>query len=232
MKKFTLWPRRLVVAAFFLLISAWLLAEVFQYRLRWRAESMLADIRSLNVNQSSATETKSILNKWERWGEIQTSCRGDSCQYFVRVTCLPSSILILNRNPDAIAKNLMLRIADNVGLRSSATGAGFTLEHGIVTGKEFAEQVSLPVRDWYSRERAYVPELLVSSGETTRFRDVDDNYLLASHPSRMARYAKGPWYMMVKFKPDESNAEKSALMDFRFSCITQFLPCKSEREIL
>ncbi|MGD0096558.1 MAG: hypothetical protein ABSB60_08685 [Terracidiphilus sp.] len=38
--------------------------------------------------------------------------------------------------------------------------------------------------------------------------------------------------MMVKFKTDEILAEKSALMEFQFLCITQLFPCRSEREIL
>jgi hypothetical protein len=43
---------------------------------------------------------------------------------------------------------------------------------------------------------------------------------------------KGPYGVMVRFKPDESPAEQAALMDFHLSCITKFFHCHSEREIL
>jgi hypothetical protein len=46
----------------------------------------------------------------------------------------------------------------------------------------------------------------------------------------MAQHLKG--YLQITFSPDEDPAEQSALMDFRFSCITQFRPCETEAEFL
>jgi hypothetical protein len=37
---------------------------------------------------------------------------------------------------------------------------------------------------------------------------------------------------MVSFTTQETESERDRLMDFRFSCITQFFPCNNEREIL
>jgi hypothetical protein len=39
-------------------------------------------------------------------------------------------------------------------------------------------------------------------------------------------------YIAVTFSPEEDAAEQSALMDFRFGCITRFSPCETEDQIL
>jgi len=46
----------------------------------------------------------------------------------------------------------------------------------------------------------------------------------------MAQHLKG--YLQVSFSPNEDPSEQSALMDFRFACLTQLRPCETEAEIL
>jgi len=231
MKIVLLWFRRLVAAVLLLLGAAWIFAEGLQWLLRWRAEKLLADVQSLQVNHSTSAEVQALLNKWSRWGETQTSCREDTCEYFLTMRhFLPT---VLRGNADEEANNWLPMLTDLIGLRSAIAGAGFSAEHGVVTAKGFSLMVHLPVRDWFLRGGAYVPDLAVSSSEVSKFRDYEDKYYVRqSHPSRMARSMKGPYGMLINFKPEESAAEKAALMNFQFSCLTQFFPCRSEREIL
>jgi hypothetical protein len=192
---------------------------------------MLVAVKSLKVGQTTSAEAQSLFRKWGRWGEIQTYCREDTCQYFVRIWhILPA---VFRADPEEKGRYWLPTVIDRVGLRSAAVGAGFTEERGVVTAKEFWEEVGLPVREWYVRGGAYVSDLVVSADEVSKFRDDEEEiYLRPSHPFRIARNMKGPYGVMVKFKPDEAPAEKAALMDFHFSCITKFSPCHSEREIL
>ena len=75
--------------------------------------------------------------------------------------------------------------------------------------------------------------MLVSSAEAVSFRDSErEQFAKPSHPYRFAHHLKGPYAVLAKFTPEESPIEKAELMDFRFNCITQFIPCKNEREIL
>jgi hypothetical protein len=104
------------------------------------------------------------------------------------------------------------------------------VEHGIVTRKWFLEQVRLPVRVWYLRDGAYVPDLAVSSRESTQLPNIKG--YPRPDPYRMARNMRGPYGVVVWFMPQEESDEKAALMNFRFSCITRFSPCLREDEIL
>lgn len=93
--------------------------------------------------------------------------------------------------------------------------------------------VGIPVRNWYLRGGAYVPELAVSSNEVSGFHDFEkEAYSQPSYPFRIARRMKGPYGVIVKFTQDESTVEQAALMDFRFDCMTRLIPCKDESEIL
>jgi hypothetical protein len=230
MKKVLIWSRRLLALLLVLLGAAWIFADASQWLLRWRAEGMLADIQSLKVNQSTSAQGQSLLRKWSHWGEIQTYCREGTCQHFVILRhILPT---ILQGNPDRNAINCLPILIDFIGLRSAGVGAGFSEENGVVTEKGFSEMVHVPVRDWYLRGDAYVPDLVVSANEVHKFGDHEEYYVRPSQPFRLARYMKGPYGVIVKFKPEESTSEQAALMNFQFSCITQLVPCRSERDIL
>ena len=112
-------------------------------------------------------------------------------------------------------------------------GAGVNTENGVIVQRSYAEEVQLPVRDWYLRGGAYVPSLAVSAGENDRFRSPRDlENINPSHPFRNAWRYKGPYGLGVAFTTQETKSERDRLMDFRFSCITQFVPCGNEREIL
>jgi hypothetical protein len=84
------------------------------------------------------------------------------------------------------------------------------------------------VRDWSALD-TYVPYLSVSSAETSHFREMTAGQKLL-HPKRLVQNKE--FYIAVTFSPDEDPAEQSALMDFRFDCITRFRPCESQADIL
>jgi hypothetical protein len=50
------------------------------------------------------------------------------------------------------------------------------------------------------------------------------------HPHSSARETK--FGLIVGYSPDEEISERAKLMDFHFDCITRFIPCKNEGEIL
>ena len=110
---------------------------------------------------------------------------------------------------------------------------GVQTANGVITNKSFSEGVDLPVRDWYIRGGAYVPTLAVFSSENIDFRDfIWREHVNPVHPFRYAHRLKGPYGVNVSFTSNESADEREKLMEFRFSCITAFLPCRNEREIL
>jgi hypothetical protein len=215
-----------------LLIAGWVFAEISQWRLRWQAEQLLADLKTINVGHSSV-EAESVLRKWANRGVLATECGDNGTRCYLNLSIRHTLPEFLRASPDDKAKDWLPKVLDCVGLRDSVVGAGVNVEHGVIVQRWYAEEVELPVRDWYLREGAYVPSLTVSAGEKDQFRVTYDlEHINSSHPFRNARRYKGPYGIMVSFTTQETESERDRLMDFRFSCITQFFPCNNEREIL
>ena len=221
--------RQIFVTALVLLAAVWASGEGAQWLLRWRAQDLLADVRSLDVNRSGWPDAQRLMTKWGAYAAADTGpCTLDACTYRIDLLqVLPQSLI---GYPDPRVKNWLTRLVDCVGLRSVAARGGFTVEHGVVTSKWFAEQVAVPVRDWNSRGGAYVPDLAVSSGEFLGFAGPTEKS--PPHPYRRVHNFHGAYGITAQFLPQEDGAEQAALMDFRFSCITQFTPCQDEGEIL
>jgi hypothetical protein len=218
--------RQLLLALLLILCAAWISGEAFQWLLRWRAVRLLADIQTLQVNRSTWPDAQRIAEKWAQWGNPKPGCSAEACTVqFNLIQTLPPFLV---GSPDAGARNVLPRIVDHAGLRSAAARAGFTVEHGIVTARWFGEQVTLPVREWGS-PNGYIPYLSASSEQTSHFREIaGDSRLL--HPNRMIQHKES--YVQLTYSPSEDPAEQSALMGFRFSCLTQLRPCESVGDLL
>ena len=109
-------------------------------------------------------------------------------------------------------------------------GFELTSEGGVVSQKSFGLDVALPVVEWHWWNKSYIPDLAVWSSEVTKF--AKSTRLHPSHPFRIARNVSGVYGMTITFTPEETAAEQAELMHFRFSCLTQFLPCQNFGEIL
>ena len=219
--------RQVLLVFLLLVLAVWGSSYYAQWALRWRAEHMLTDIRALNVNQSNWQAAQALMKKWSDYASTPANCTSDFCNY--RITMVQSLPQMLVGYPDPGAHNWLPRIVSHLGLRSAAARAGFSVQHGVVTAKWFAEQVSLPTQDWYLRQGAYVPDLAVSSGEYPGFPNIDTG--LALHPYRRARNWKGPYGITIYFLPQEDPAEQTRLMDFQLTCVTRFHPCRDEGDI-
>lgn len=210
-----------------LLALGWLYEETAQWLLRWQGEQLLGEVKSLQVGGKPPNLGASI-SVWSKRGTLEKSCSGETCYYFIRSDHLLPSVL--RGDSEQLHKNWIAGFIDHTGLRSSVIGAEVRTENGVIIQKSFMEDVALPVRDWYLREGAYVPDLAVYSGENTEFPDYWR--INPEHPFWYARRQKGLYGLIVKFTSNESAPEKEKLMNFRFSCITSFLPCRNESEIL
>jgi hypothetical protein len=218
--------RKLVLILLILFCSGWVSGEIEQHVLRSHAEHLLADIRALNVDRSTWADVQPVMTRWSSSSVPKGSCTPLACTYEIDlVQTLPIEFV---GSPDPGAKNLLARLMDHIGLRSTAARAGFTIDHGVVITKWFGEQVTLPVRDWIATD-GYIPYLSVASTETTQFSDRVKGHPLL-YPNRLAIHVKT--YLDIAFSPAEDASERTLLMDFNFSCITRFQPCESEGAIL
>jgi len=108
-----------------------------------------------------------MMRRWAKWGGPSGACTPDFCNY--RINIVQTLPPFLAGTPDSSARSWLPKIAQDLGLRSTAAHAGFTFERGAVSTKWFGEQVTLPVQDW-SLSSKYIPYLSVLSGESYKFR--------------------------------------------------------------
>ena len=233
MKSISTWFRRVLFAVFILLVAAWIWSAGNQWFLRWRGERLLADIQALEVSKSSWTDAEALRKKWGFRYSVD-SCTPEKCEYGIQIDHGLTGWFW--GYPDIGVMNWMPRIADNVGLRFAVISAGFTVEKGIVTSKSFEEMVRLPVRDWFTPGTILGQELVVRSREAADFsRYTWPGYEYDTEISRIYRHSaitadkRG---LVVTYSPDGDISERAKLMDFHLDCITRFIPCKNEREIL
>jgi hypothetical protein len=230
MKPFLKWSRRCLLALLLLPSIAWVTAKGAQWVLRYQGVRLLADVHALEINRSTEADVQALMGRWRRWSFTQTGCGDDKCNSRILITHVMPSIF--REDSYEGNRNFLARVLDNLGLRSEAVLASMTTIHGVVTTKGFAEDVGLPMRDWFLRGGAYVPDLDIWSGESSEFNSREQLYSLPIHPFRVAHFSKGPYGLTITFTPQESAEEQSALMDFQLNCLTRFIPCRSEGEVL
>jgi hypothetical protein len=166
--------RRGLASLAFLAVSVCAVAYAGQWLLRWRAERLLGEIRSLQVNRSTFAEVKPLIAKWSKTQEVSTNCTAEDCEYGVTFThVLPAP---LRGYPDDGVKNYLPRLLDHIGLRSASAAGGIRVRNGVVTERTFIENVSLPVSVWFERGGAFVPDLLVWSSESSRFSRYEGDF--------------------------------------------------------
>ena len=127
------------------LIASWLGLEVSQWLFRTRAERLLADIKSLQVNHSSWSDAQTLMFRWGKWGGWYGSCTPEDCRYSITVRhfSLIYPGFVFEEGP-----HLGARILESLGLRSAGVSATFHVVHGIVTEKGFGMSAALPVSNW------------------------------------------------------------------------------------
>jgi hypothetical protein len=212
-----------------LLVVAWVAGEGAQWLQLNRAKRLLAEVRSIDVNHSQWADAQGLMQRWDRWGSAAGACTSDYCKFNINVEQTLPRMLI--GNPSNTVGNWLPRLADRVGLRSSAVRAGIVVEHGVITTKWFGEQVTMPISEW-EHTVGYIPYVSVLSGESSEFHvsPTDRDHSQPRHLNRMVQPINN--YLVVSYTPEEDPAEKQVLMDFQLACITQITPCRSEREIL
>jgi hypothetical protein len=219
------WSVCVLLVFLVLLVALWVGAIAQQWWARRDGQKLLGTIRTIAVGRTTEAEIKPLLDKWRASDGSEPYCDEQGCQYRLdHISHLPGFLI---GNEDESARNWLPRLADHLGIRRSRVLVEVTVRNGVVTGKSFAMEVGLPVRVWFDREGACVPELTVSSEETVRLPDYDERFR-AFH--QVVRSLKGELGIVITFDNDVP-AERD-LLNFHFQCMTQFSPCLSENELL
>lgn len=211
------------------LIGTWSYFYYGQHKVAVRAKILLEQVNSIQTGVTTEAQLQPILDQWKSMDQdLIHECGEAGCFYKLWIVdALPTSLSGLGS--DEGAPLYLARLASHLGLRSVGVNVGVVVTNGVVVQRWFSELTALPVRDWYLRGGAYVPDLAVSSGE---YAPSTGRYRCKPAEVHCAANLKGPYAIDVSYSTAETAANKQAYMNFNLDCLTRFLPCRRESEVL
>jgi hypothetical protein len=215
--------------------------HVNQRIIRYRAEQLLSDIRSLQLRQTTFEQVKPILNKWERstqyrrWQDPfdrKRECNAQNCDFTINVHDSLNPNFIYNKlHVEFWRDHWPDRIYRAIGGRNSSVAATVTVRNGVIWEKGYALLVSVPQSDRFA---SY--ELIAESYTVSRFYPGGRRWASRRlHPEYVIDGPDGCAICIqveAKYTPYANPEDVAKLMDINLSCITRFSPCRTKADIL
>jgi hypothetical protein len=216
---------RLLFATLLVALLGFAAAEVRIRHFRRRAEVLLADIKALQVRQSTWADAQRFMTRWGRDGAYYGSCSSDDCGYSVRCDddLWNGPGFVYDKNSRRVA-----RLLEWAGLRASAVSASFEVLHGVVVSKRFRIEVALPAKQWIDPQGTYIGELAGGFSENATLRGAV-RFPRPEHPNHHVGQVR--IYLQASFTPEESMEKQKELTEVLFNCVTSFHPCTDRAEL-
>jgi len=217
------WRGILRIAAFtvgVLLLGTVASVRIQQQILRWRAQRLLSDIRSLQLGKSTWADAQKIMTRWGAWGHYDGSCTQERCSYKITLQSFECPLCVYRP----------VQILVSLATRDAWIDANLEVINGIVWGKNFA--VSLDVfAGLFKLDEGY--GLLASSRTVWRTANFN-RYYTANHPDYVVAQGncEGCVSVYSKFTPFVDPSTAQNLMDFNLDCVTRFFQCRDRIDIM
>jgi hypothetical protein len=212
------------VGAIILLLSGAIRLD--QYLLRWRAERLQSDIRSLELRKSTYADARKIIDRWWDDAREQGPCRPDWCD--VEIGFSDFSWGHTPFNMDTPARD---RIVRWLGVRPAAVDAAIRVRNNLVVGKRIGGYILGRCID--SDGQTFCTTM-IGHASTRRFTELP-RIVDVRHPEYTFYKPSGCEGCVdadVIFSPYASAADVQRLTDVNFGCITRWTPCENEEDIL
>jgi hypothetical protein len=209
-----------------MLIFLFLLAAVIRldhYLLRWRAERLLSDIRSLDLRKSTYVDARNVINRWRDDTRQQGPCRTDWCD--VEIT-LNKNVLdrmtLLWRHPTLITAYRWL------GGRPAMIIASIRVRNNVVVRKGIDAYVGGDCSRGDDGQ-LYCTTMMAhaDTGSHGRISPLHPEYGFWT-PSGCEICVEAT----VTFTPYADPDDVRRLTDLNFACITNWRPCETQQDIL
>jgi len=193
-----------------------------QYLLRWRAERLQSDIRSLELRKSKYADARRVIDIWWNHAREQGPCRPDWCDVEITLTDFTWS------HPEYIFRTpTRSRISRWLGARPATVDAGIRVRNNVIVGKRIGGYILGPCFD--SGGQTFCTTMIghVSTGRR-RFIDLRHPEYTFYKPSGCEICVDAD----VILSPYASPADVRRLTDVNFGCITRWSPRENEGDIL
>jgi len=217
-------------------------AVQFQQRLlRWRAERLLADIRQIQMGNSTWVEAQRLMHRWGEWGYYEGSCTTERCSYQVVLQDLFRAHPTFYVSGDEVHQQTQERHCCRwlqkpykvLGGRFTSVYARIEIKNGIIWTKSFDLSIDL----FPNHPLQYVSEgdaFVATADGITRF-NTHRMTLLGSHHEYMIDAlgtCSGCRYIETSFTPFADSQIVQQLLDFNLDCITRWRECEEPGDIM
>jgi hypothetical protein len=213
-------------------ISAYLRVE--QYRFRRQAESLLEDVRGLELRKASPDEVRRVVKKWgfEEWGRGPGKpCTEDHCGYVFRLMPEPACV---HKFMDPFIGEPGALVFDWLGLRPTRVLAWVEIGGNALRSVSF----SVHTLGRGCKENDCTLEASAGTKRESSFGGPDrpdvklrhfllhPSYLVGTYPSALGSYGFSGVAVWAEFAPDANASDVSRLMQFDLSCLTRLRSCR------
>jgi len=227
------------IAAFtvgLLLLGTVALVRMQQCLLRWRAERLLSDIRSLQLGKSTWADAQKIMTRWGAWGFYEGSCTEKRCAYQIAFRDVSRTFPVMSV-PDGNLhaepqerKAWVLKAYRILGGQPALVAARVEVINGAIWGKGYELYLSIPDGS-YTNEGEYV---LSTYAETVwRRKDLHDSYKANPTDYRIGRGepCSGCEIIEAQYTPYADPKFINDVMNFNLDCLTRFILCRHPEQI-
>ena len=181
--------RVVCVSASVLVILAFVVIQIQQRLLQWRAEQLMTDMHRIRLYQSDWADAQRLMSRWGAWGHYDGSCTAKDCRYSIRLTDGSERASHFLR-PDAFEWLLRHRVYSLyrwLGGRYSIIYFAFIVQDGTIWRSTFYVNVQAPPKLLDPEDEGYFLMVGATSQQALRdseggphVRGSDDD--LAQHP--------------------------------------------------
>lgn len=214
------------VFVFAVVILALAVAQVYQRIKRRQAEKLLGEISSLELRHATFEDAQKLAQEWRRYAKTSPGCSAKRCEILITLAdyrVYPSWLF----NPPWLARQVL-----RAGVRPARIRAEVGVHGGIVWSKRFDVAV-------YVRNLRYpnpLPLTLMAHASTVSRVDWWYDPRMQLHPEYIIGRpggCDGPCLdVYTNFTPYADPTDVKRLMQINLSCLTQWVPCQDEGDIL
>jgi hypothetical protein len=212
MRRFARWLCRFIAALVLIWLALGLTTYAGEWILRLRAERLLSDIQTMQVQKGTWADFQKFQTRWGKWATYYGKCDSDECQYRVTIIEAPT-VWLPKEAPQPFYR--MLNFLDLLGLRLEAVEGFVSVHQNHIVEKQFTVQIGP------ASVRAGWHEGPTLSPHAER----------AAHPNHQEHLYK-PQLFVTAFTPDEEASLKARLMQVDFHCLTALRLCSDAGEFL
>jgi hypothetical protein len=217
---------RICIVSALLLVAFAGYAVIQRYVLRWRAEHLVADIRSLQMGKSTWADAQKLMTRWGAWGNYEGSCNSTHCTYQIVIVAFNKHFWM-----DAPYLALGPRDSRRLGIRGDAAGARLEVIDGVIWAKDYFVEIDVSTSDDGEEGEYGLEASARTDWRTERFA----NFLNPDHPEYSVGRpgaCEGCKAVWVRYTPFADPSVVNGLMDFNLACLSQRVPCLDQIDLM